>query len=489
MDSENISYVDINGREAGPASEGEPPASLSATAADWYLSLCYEDLPEDIVRETRRAILNTIAVATAASSLEYGPPVRQTARELGGAGRSQLFGYGDVTSKSAAAFANATLAASLAYDDSHTETLIHVYGTVVGAVLALAQEHGATGREAIAAIAGASELTCRIGVIAPTAFHRRGLHPTGIVGAFGAAYAAARMLGLDRARTVHAVGIAGNLASGINQCWVDGTWSQLVDNGWAAQAGITAATLAAHGYTGPAEVLEGPLGLFRSHIQGDGERFDFDRMLHGLGRHWEMRGIEIKPYPCGHVSQPFVDCALALHRAGLRAADVERVTCLVAAWMVPVVCEPLARKRRPATPWHGRVSLPYTVAESLAFGRLDAASYRPGSLASAELLQLADRVGYEIDPDAPAGSAYKGWLRVLTRDGRTLEQIHMGGAGEGRGMSEEAFMRKVEGCLSLGGLGSRVQAIADAVERLDQADSVDELMAACRPSQAQEAGA
>jgi 2-methylcitrate dehydratase PrpD len=454
-------------------------SSLSSTAAAWYRALRYEDLPADIVDETRRAILNTIAVATAASGLEYGPPVRATALELGGAGPCLLFGSSDTSSKTAAAFANATLTASLAYDDSHTETLIHVYGTIVGTVLAMAQQYGTDGREVITAIAGASELTCRIGVIAPTAFHLNGLHPTGIIGAFGAAYAAARLLKLDQAQTVHAIGIVGNLASGINQCWVDGTWSQLVDNGWAAQAGITAATLASHGYTGPAEVLEGPLGLFRSHLQAPDQRFDYPRMIRGLGQEWEMRQIEIKPYPCGHVSQPFVDCALALHRRGVRGADVKKVTCLVAAWMVPVVCEPLARKRRPATPWHGRVSLPYTVAETLLLGRLDAGSYRPENIISPDMLRLVDLIDYEIDPDAATGSAYKGWLRVATTDGQTLEEMKWDRSGAIAHMSDEAFLEKVRGCLEIGGLGHRFEAIASAVDALHEAAGVAALMAAC----------
>ncbi|WP_454691652.1 MmgE/PrpD family protein [Achromobacter aloeverae] len=455
--------------------------SLSVLAADWYLSLRYGDLPPDIVEETRRAILNTIAVATAASGLAYGPPLRATALDLGGEGPAQLFGWGNKTSRTAAAFVNATLTAALAYDDSHTETLIHVYGTIVSTVLALAQENSIDGKEAIAAIAGASELTCRIGVIAPTAFHRNGLHPTGIVGAFGAAYAAARLLRLNHAQTVHAVGIVGNLASGINQCWVDGTWSQLVDNGWAAQAGITAATLARNGYTGPAEVLEGELGLFRSHIQQTDRRFDFDRMPRDLGRHWEMREIEIKPYPCGHVSQPFVDCALALHRQGLRIQDISAVTCLVADWMVPVVCEPLRRKRRPETAWHGRVSLPYTVAEALWSGRLNAESYRDEYLANPELLALVDRIDYRIDPSVNGGRAYKGWVQVRTHDGRLLEEIKSGENSDKR-MPEAAFLEKIRRCLHTGGMGERYEAILAAVAGLDAAPSVSVLMSACEPA-------
>ena len=228
-------------------------------------------------------------------------------------------------------------------------------------------------------------------------------------------------------------------------------------------------------------MLEGPLGLFRSHVQADGYAFGFDRMNRDLGSVWEMREIEIKPYPCGHVSQPFVDCAVSLARQGLKAHEIERVTCLVADWMVPVVCEPIERKRRPATPWHGRVSLPYTIAETLLFGKLDASSYRPENILSPELLDLVDRVGYEVDPAPPAGSAYKGWIRVHTRDGRVLDQQKHDASHAGRHMSEEAFQEKIRGCLAIGGLGGREALIAQAVAELRDARSVAELMRRCDP--------
>ncbi len=454
-------------------------SSLTTMASNWFTKLHYSDLPPDIVRETQRAILNTLAVATAASGLEYGPPVQATARDLGGGGRSVIFGFGDNTSVTAAAFANATLVSSLAYDDSHTETLIHVYGTIVSTVLSMAAEHSLTGQEALTIIAGASELTCRVGVIAPTAFHRQGLHPTGIIGAFGAAFAAAHVLQLDANKMVHALGIVGNMASGINQCWVDGTWSQLVDNGWAAQAGITAATLAKHGYTGPSEVLEGPLGLFHSHIPDKDYVFNFSRMTDQLGSLWEMREIEIKPYPCGHVSQPFVDCILDLHQQGLRSENVETLTCLVADWMVPVVCEPIERKKRPTSAWHGRVSLPYTIAEGLHFGQLNAASYRTENLSSPELLALIDKIEYQIDQTAVSGRNYKGWIKAVDKNGKAYEAIKFDAPDSNRSMSESNFLRKITNCFKLGAKQTNLDALQSAVAALPQASSLRDLLNAC----------
>src|SRR5690606_34244330 len=99
----------------------------------------------------------------------------------------------------------------------------------------------------------------------------------------------------------------------------------------------------------PATVFERRFGLLPSHVQEPGYRLDFERMMSGLGTHWESRNISFKPYPCGHVIHPFLDALLDLYREGLRAEQVRSITCPIAAFMVPIVCEPTAEKLNPAT--------------------------------------------------------------------------------------------------------------------------------------------
>jgi 2-methylcitrate dehydratase PrpD len=242
---------------------------------------------------------------------------------------------------------------------------------------------------------------------------------------------------------------------------------------------MTAATLDKHSYTGPAEVLEGPLGLFHSHIPDKDYVFNFARMTHQLGSVWEMREIEIKPYPCGHVSQPFVDCILDLYKQGLRSDNVKTLTCLVADWMVPVVCEPIERKKRPTSAWHGRVSLPYTIAEGLHFGQLDAASYRTENLSSPELLALIDKIDYQIDQTAVSGRNYKGWIKAVDKNGKAYEAIKLDAPDSNRSMSESDFLRKITNCFKLGAKQTNVGVLQAAIVNLPQEKSLREILSAC----------
>ncbi len=449
--------------------------SITETLADWLVDLRPNSLPPELRHQTFQRILNHVGVALAAGARDYGAAVVPAALELGAPGPCHILGRREGTIATAAALANGTLASALAFDDSQTETLIHVTATTAAVAMALAEWKDLSGADVVLAVAAGNEIICRIGAIAPAQFHRNGFHPTGIIGAFGAAFVAGRLLGLDARGIVHAAGIVGTMAAGSNECWRDGSWAQIVDPGWAAQCGIAAATLARHGFSGPAPVLEGAYGLFASHIQDRSYQPDFARAVAGLGSGWESRHVSIKPYPCGHVSIPFVDCALDLFGRGIRAAQIRRVVCHVPQWITPVVCEPAAEKKRPSTDWQGRVSLPFTMAETLFTGRLDAGAYTPESRAHPDILALAQRVDYVIDPDAPRAEEYKGWITVETTDGASHDSIHFHGRNDH--MSDAAIFAKFRQCLEGTPAAPHAEALRDAVLGLEAPGGVQRVMA------------
>lgn len=419
---------------------------ISAETAAWLARLRYDQLPADVVTATRRRILDTIGNALAAAAQDYGRAMHASALAIGGAGLSSILGFGDRTSAAAAALANGAMAGALSFDDTHNATIVHVTASVLGAALAMGEEVDAEGEAFVTALAGASELTCRIGMAAPREFHKRGFHPTGIIGAFGAAHAASRLLGLDLEQATHALGIAGSFAAGLGEGLRDGSQTPLLHCGWAAQSGVAAALLARHGHSGPAAVLEGPYGLFRSHVQDPSYAFAFDQITAGLGSRWESRTISLKPYPCAHVLHAFLDALLQLHRDGLRAAHISRITCPIADYMIGVVCEPRAEKYAPRTDTQARGSLYYCLAEALYRGDLDAQSFQRRYLEHPEILALARKIDYVVDATAPPGGQFKGWVIVETLDGRRLERIepHNRGSLE-HPLSDTAFLRKFRG--------------------------------------------
>src|SRR6266852_1325752 len=150
----------------------------------------------------------------------------------------------------------------------------------VPAVLALAESEHLTGQAALTALVAGYEAMIRIGMAAPGRFHERGWHATAVCGAFGAALAAGKSVGLDASRLTAALGIAGSMASGVMEFLEDGSWVKRLHPGWAAQSGIQAAALAQEGFTGPATALEGRLGFYRAAL---GDVPDIAKQLKNLG--------------------------------------------------------------------------------------------------------------------------------------------------------------------------------------------------------------
>src|SRR5437764_7415356 len=203
-------------------------------------------------------------------------------------------------------------------------------------------------------------------------------------------------------RRWRAAGIAGSFASGLLECWVDGTQTKFLHPGWSAQSGIVAAHLARAGTTGPAQVFEGRWGLFASHVQDAQAHRDFSRINARLGDHWESRNSSFKPFPAAHVIHPYISAAIRLReKLALKTEQIASVECPVTQFIVTIVCEPAAEKLAPATDSHGRVSLPYSVAEALYFGELGKKAYRADSLRNPAILDLARKVHYYVDPDYP----------------------------------------------------------------------------------------
>jgi 2-methylcitrate dehydratase PrpD len=407
-----------------------PPTTSSDLLSQWVSGVRFGDLPQDVVEQTALRVLDVFGLVLAGLGTPFGRSVRAAVLALNPAGPSRIFGVGDATSVPGAAFANGALSQALEFDDTHNESIVHMSSPAVATAFALAESHRVSGAELVTAIAIGNEISCRVGSVSPGQFHRRGYHPTGLFATFGATWLAGHLLGLSREQMNNAAGIAGSFAAGLLQCWVDGTQSKFLHPGWSAQSGITAAVLGKAGTTGPAAVVEGRFGLFASHLQDEGVARDYSRIAEGLGEHWESRSASFKPFPAAHVIHPYIDALLRLRaRHGIDPAEVERIVCPVAGYIVGIVCEPAAEKRRPRSDSHGRVSMQYTLAEALVLGRIDKDSYRPESLADPRILSVADRVEIAVDPTFPGPERFKGAIRIVMKDGSVYETVEESNRG------------------------------------------------------------
>lgn len=450
--------------------------SQSERLAGWATSLAFEDIPDDVIDDTKRRLIDVIGLAGAGLETDFGASVCNAAED-GGRG-AHVIGLGRELACADAALVNGALSQALEYDDTHKESIVHMSGPSVCAALALAERHGLAGREVLSAVAVGNEISCRIGVVAPRQFHKRGFHPTGLFAGFGVSYLAAHAMHLDAGQAANAAGIAGSFAAGLLECWVDGTQSKYLHPGWAAHSGIHAARLAGAGATGPREVFEGRFGLFHSHLGDDAASCDYQRASEGLGSHWESRGASLKPFPAAHVIHPYIDAILRLReRHGIDPAAVARIDVPVAGYIVPIVCEPLDEKLRPASASHARVSMQYTLAEALFAGRLGKDSYGDALRTDPAVLALAEKVICTVDERYPGPEQFKGEVRIRMTSGDVFETVeeHNRGSRENP-MSDNEIERKFRENLGNILSAERQDRILDLVHGLERMESIGELM-------------
>ena len=452
--------------------------ALASQVADWVSRVAFDDLPHDVVDATKRRILDVIGLAYAGAETPFGRATTAAAIAMSPPGPARIIGVRDRVGVATAAFANAALPQALEFDDTHNESIVHMSSPAVAASLALAETQTISGRDLILAIAIANEISCRVGSVSSGQFHRRGFHPTGLFAPFGIAYGAGRLLGLDAPQLAYAAGTCGSFAAGVLECWVDGTDTKFLHSGWAAQSGIAAAMLARAGVTGPPKIFEGRFGLFASHLQDPTVARDFDRIGERLGTYWESRAASFKPFPTAHVLHPYVSAILRVrHQHGITHRDVASIDCPVAEFNVSIVCEPVDEKCAPASRAHCRVCLQYTLAEALYTGQLGKHAYDDSSRLNPEVLALARKVRYHVDPSFPGPGRFKGAVRVTLTDGRVLEEVEEDNRGSAENpMTDEELRAKFDDNASGFLSAAQREALASTIARTEQLPDVRELL-------------
>jgi len=384
-------------------------------------------LPAGVRDTCERLLLDVIGLCVAARGTDYVTAARAAWPD---AGPASVIGFGDKRSGAAAAFINGTAAHGEDFDDTFEGGPVHAGAVVVPAVLAAAEQEGLQGPAALIGIAVGAEVVCRLSLVVPKAVHKAGFHPTAVFGAIGAAAGVGAALQLGHLQLVDAMGVAGSMASGIIEYLADGSWTKRMHPGWAAQSGLRAALLGRAGFTGPRTVFEGVHGLFHgfAHTR-DG---NYGALLDGFGERWLMQTLAFKPYPCGTMVHPYLDCARRLH-GRICPDEVVELVCEVGEGTVHRLWEPLAEKRRPPNGYAAKFSTPHGIAVGIVKGDVGLDAFTDAAVGDPAVRALAAKVRYEIDPANPYPNAYTGHIRARLRDGRIVEerQPHLrGGARE-----------------------------------------------------------
>jgi 2-methylcitrate dehydratase PrpD len=454
-------------------------ATIASRLAERALELSYDDIPEVVLEHARLHLLDTLGVALAAASTEFGRKITQAARSLGSGDESTVVGSAQRLPAPSAALINGTLIHALEYDDTHTDSIIHGSSVVVPSTLAVAERSAAGGRELITSLVLGWEVIVRLGLVAPGAFQARGFHTTGVCGSFASALVAGRLSKLAESELTSALGIAGSQASGLFEYVVSGASVKSSHPGWAAHNGIVATRLARCGVSGPDTVFEGRFGFYGTYTDSSPGELALEDLYQDLGELWYTPELSYKPYPCCHFNHAFLDCAAQLLSEGLKVEDIEEVVCYVPPEIVPVVCEPREAKASPQSGYEARFSLPYSVAAMLCHGEVGLDTYSRRNIADDRLLSMAWRVGYEPDPNTNYPKSYPGRVVITTKDGRTLSRhVEFNRGGPRNPMSEEEVLQKFRDNASRTLAPGDAERLMDAVWHIEE---IDEARALCEP--------
>jgi 2-methylcitrate dehydratase PrpD len=429
-----------------------------------------DELPEALLDMCESVLVDVAGLCIAARDTDY---IRATLEASGECGACTVIGHAGGFNVATAALCNGTAAHGEDYDDTFEGGPVHAGAVIVPALLACAEQHALPARDAMRGIAVGCELMCRLCLVAPKRVHKAGFHPTAVFGALGAAAGVASVLRLSQEQFVAALGIAGSMASGIIEYLAEGAWTKRMHPGWAAQAGYRAARMAQAGFTGPRTLFEGEHGFFHAFANSDG--CSFDAMLAGAGEDWLAGDIAFKPYACGTMAHPYIDCARKLVAEGVRPGDVESIECKTAEGIVHRLWEPLAAKQRPPNGYAAKFSIPYAIAVGMLRGDAGLLDYREEVVHDPAVRALAGKVRYAVDPDNPYPRRFTGHVRVTLRNGdvREASQDHFRG-GRDEPMAREALEHKFLANCAYGGWdASRGHRALDLLRAVRSASIVD----------------
>ena len=413
--------------------------TLSGKLALHAASTRFEAIPAAEILATKRLMLDTLAVGWAGSDAPGVPTLRGA---LGGSGAESALWAGDARVPVLdAAFLNGAAAAALDYDALHLDALVHADIVALPAVLAAAQAAHADGKAFLAALAVATDVTCRLGLA--TRLHS-GWFYTSIHGIFGAAAGCAKVLGLGPDAIRDAFGIALSQVAGTQQPMVEKSLTKRLQSAFAARSGAFSALLARSGVSGPREAFEGKFGFYAKYEEGDPAA-----ALAGLGERYEGAYSSLKKYPSCGCNHAVIEATIALmneHR--LAPDDVAGATARISPYMARLVGAPYDPGVNSQVA--AQFSVQYSMACAVQRRRLGIAEILPEAALDPKLGAFARRVRVAID-ESNAGQLAPAEVELVTASGRrfTRRQSVLPGSPE-QPLSDRELQAKVAECMGRG---------------------------------------
>lgn len=427
----------------------------------------FEDLPEQVRKRVPIHLLDLLGVIYSGSQTEPARKVERMMAQSKGKQESTVIPAGWKTSCWDAALVNGTFANGVSLNDLHGLAGAHLGPVVIPAALAVGERAGSSGRDIVTAIVLGYEVMARVGKAISPSNRERGFHPTATSGVFGAAAAAAKLLGLGVEETVWAMGNAGTQSSGLFAFMDDGAMTITIHPGFAARNGVFAALLAREGFTGAEYIFESPAGFLGAMSDTPHP----EKLCERLGESYEILNTGFKPYACCRLVHSSIDAILGIvkEEGALRPERIRGVT---------VRTSPGASKNTdpaPQTVVGARLSLPFNIALLLSSGNPPKESIPEKLLGNEELKRLSKKI--EIVPDG-AFSRYSSEVSITTEEGRVFSKKVEAPKGDpSNPLTAEDVTDKFKSLVREAGMSeARAESIIAGVARLEGVKTISSFM-------------
>ncbi len=371
--------------------------------AHFCATLRADELSAQVRERVRYLLLDHLAVTLRGSLLPSSHSAYTMLKDMmavGSAGAATIFGRTERAEASWAAFANGIAAHGLEMDDVENASSLHPGVVVMPAALALAEQLGSTPADFYASVVAGYEVTLRVGAaLNPASAYERGFHPTAVCGALGAAAASARLLGLTPAQTNSALGIAGSMAAGSMAYLHNGAWTKRLHPGWACHSGVTAARLAAAGFTGPTDILEGRYGFLHAYSSDS----DVTQLERKASDELTIMRVSLKPYACCRYMHGPIDCLFDItRRHQLDPQRITRIACGVLTGGRGLIADPIGQKRQASNVVDAQFSMPYGAAIALLTGKAGLTVFTDECIQHPTVRELMQKVDCYTSPELDA---------------------------------------------------------------------------------------
>jgi 2-methylcitrate dehydratase PrpD len=430
--------------------------NTTAAAAEFIENITFNEIPAEALRIGARCLLDALGLFVAGSEEHAVQILVEEAEQMGGRKDALLLSRGGTRVPApVAARVLGTAGHAHDWDDSQVSTdPAHVYGLLthptippLTSALVMAQKLGGIdGKRFMLAFLTGFEVECKISEWMLPQHYVRGMHSSGTVGTFGAYAAAAKLLGLNGDKLRSGFGIAASFAAGIRCNF--GTMTKPLHVGRAAENGLTAALLAARGFTGDPDALDGPWGFYA--VQGGG--VSAEKVSQGFGKTWTIvePGVSIKPYPCGVLTHPTIDLMLKLvTEHDVKPNDIEAVKVFAGTNILKPIRYPFAANHLQA-----KFSLPAALAMIALTRKAGKREFSDEFVGSTSMQTMQRRISTELDPGIEKMGFAKMRSRIAIRlnNSRTVE-----------GWADERYRGGPENPISDADLETKVRSCCEGV--------------------------